>query len=93
MSNKIGFVRFEDGYTEDILFYKRYDTDLTLIEFFTASGQYVYMEYLATNLKNQTYKAHLFYTRVLSADDFGYVEDRLLVTEEIKEFVLFDEED
>lgn len=84
-----GLLYFRDGYTEEILFYKKSDSDTTLLEFYTESGRYIYYEYYRTSMNgNVTYKTHDYYESVLSADDFGYVEERLRETDKIVRFEL-----
>ena len=77
-------VYFKDGHTEEILFYREREDD-ALIEFHTVSGRYIYNEYWKTSIHGHTtYKTHDFYESVLSADDFGYVEERLRETDKIE---------
>ena len=79
---------FRDGHTEEILYYVKYEEG-ALIEFHTVSGRYIYYEYLQTSIhRHVTYKTHDFYTSVLSADDFGYVEERLRDIDDIVKIVI-----
>ena len=83
MSSMIGIVYFKDGHTEDILFYTKYEEDI-LLEFHTESGRYIYYEYITTSIHHHvSYRTHKFFESCISADDFGYVEDRLRETDKI----------
>lgn len=86
-----GIVYFGDGHTESILFYTKHEDDL-LIEFHTVSGRYIYYEYLTVSINGQVnYKTHKFYKSNITADDFGYVVERLCETDDILKIELEDD--
>lgn len=90
--NLTGIVYFKDGHKESILFYCDYEDNM-IIEFHTTSGRYLYYAYLNTANKKANYIEHIFYKSVLAADDFGYIEERLVPCYDIERIEIFREEE
>lgn len=73
-----GLVHFVDGHTEEITFSVIYEDDIVM-EFFTESGHYFYNEFLVKDPDSQfSYKSHRFYEVIVTADDFGCMNTRLV---------------
>lgn len=93
----IGVVHFKDGSTEPILFARDYE-DHTVIEFHTAHERYLYYTHLDTErtmyytLKQVVLRIHQFFKSTITADDMGYIEERLEVCDDIDYVTIFRKE-
>ena len=74
-----------------ILYYIDYEDNL-IIEFHTVSGTYLYYAYLNAASKKINYMDNAFYKIVISADDFGYIEERLVQCCDIEKIEIIREE-
>ena len=86
-----GTVYFKDGRSEEILYYIDYEDNL-IIEFHTVSGMSLYYAYLNAASKKTNYMENAFYKIVISADDFGYIEERLVRCCDIEKIEIIREE-
>lgn len=77
-----GPVYFKDGQTEPILYLVHYEEDL-VIEINTCSGRYLYYSYTVPLTKYTNSICKVFYKSVISADDFGWLKESLVLCDDI----------
>lgn len=85
-----GTVYFKDGHTEAILYLVHYKENM-IIEVHTCSGRYLYYSFIFIANANVpvNYTSHLFYKSVISADDFGHLDESLVLCDAIDHIEIY----